>query len=213
MSDFSYSASAAREDAREDARRADGTFGPQHQPEAEVELSAPAADPAVGEPWEAGSWDWLVIALKARRKDPQFCLLELEDAARVMGRQDVFDRHAYRTRNPVEDFDRIVTELAAGRRGRHLLTGEPLPDETVEAVGAALHFEGMDLEALGVTDAEAAAELARVAVEAESYETSRDAMATHMEVNWRASQRGAKYAAGSVCAAFGIPDHRSGFGY
>jgi hypothetical protein len=178
-----------------------------------VELSAPAADPAVGEPWEAGHWDGVVIALQSRRKDPDYCLLELQDAAREMGRQDVFDRHAYRTRNPAEDFDRIVTELSAGRRGRHLLTGESLPAATVEAVGAALHFEGMDLESLGVSDAEAAAELALVAVEAQSYETSRDAMATHMEVNWRASQRGAKYAAGSVCEAFGIPDHRSGFGY
>lgn len=129
-----------------------------------------------------------------------------------MGRQDVFDRHAYRTRNPAEDFDRIVAELAAGRRGRHLLTGESLPDSTVEAVGVALHFEGMDLETLGVTDAEAAAELARVAVEVE-HGTSRDAMATHMEVNWRADRRGAKYASGSVCEAFGIPDHRTGFGY
>lgn len=40
-----------------------------------MELSAPAADPAAGEPWEPGHWDWLVVALQSRRKDPQFCLL------------------------------------------------------------------------------------------------------------------------------------------
>ena len=198
--------------ARESARAANGQFGTQVRPESEVELPAPAPDPAQGEKWEPSQWDGMVIALQSRRKDPGYCLLDLQDAAREMGRQDVFDRHAYRTRNPMKDFDRIVGELATGRRGRHLLTGEPLPDEAVEAVGAALRFEGMDLEAMGVSDAEAAAELARVAVEVE-YGTSRDAMATHMEVNWRADRRGAKYAAGSVCEVFGIPDHRAGFGY
>lgn len=198
--------------AREGARRADGKFGHQPQPEAEVELPPTASGPTEGEPWEAGHWDGMVIALQSRRKDPGYCLVELQDAARDMGKLEVFDRLAYRTRSSAEDFDRIFAELSAGRRGRHLLNGEPLPAQTVEAVADALHFEGMDLEALGVSDDEAAAELARVAVEAE-HGTSRDAMATHMEVNWRADRRSAKYASGSVCEAFGIPDHRAGFGY
>ena len=43
--------------AREGARRADGKFGHQPQPEAEVELPPTASGPTEGEPWEAGHWD------------------------------------------------------------------------------------------------------------------------------------------------------------
>jgi hypothetical protein len=121
-----------------------------------------------------------------------------------MGQQHIVDRYAYRGASRTEEIGKIIPELSAGCRGRHLLTKEPLPAATVEAVSDALGCEGVG----PYEDADkAAAELARAAVLTYG-ETSRSSMATHMEVQWRANPRAARYASELVCEAFGIPAYR-----
>lgn len=193
--------------AREHARAANGEFGTQRRTEAELELAGAAAGPADGEPWNADEWDGLVFALRSRREDPDLCLVDLLDAARAMGRQEVFDRHAYRSADPTEDFDRIVTELTDGRSGRHLLTGQPLPAQTVAEVSASL--ESVWVHPTVPPDT-AAAELAAAAVECESLSgvSSARAIADHIRVSgWAPDEVSSQEAARLVCEDFGIPDH------